>query len=512
MSGMFLGDSLFNHPLDSFKIDAVTNMEGMLQGCGMSCENLSVTLDSWKTQATALNKNNINLGTLNADQYYNQTGQAAITALQTRGWTITGGTYAADCLTPKSWFVTVWDLTKPTNRTNHNPASTISFGVSGSNYKIYWEDVNNPSTHDTLTVPGSSFVSRFYLTVPAGTTKVRIKAYKGRGSLNSLRNMCFDDPERLIAVEQWGTAQWSSFEYAFHLCKNMDVTATDRPNLTACTSLGGMFHKCTSLVNANGSISSWNTENITTMLGMFSGATSFNQPLNWNTENVTDMAEMFEGATSFNQPLNWNTEKVTTMQAMFAEATSFNQPLNFNTQNVTRLGSMFSKATSFNQPLDFNTQNVIYMNFMFEGATSFNQPINWNIPNVISMEFMFSGATSFNRPFGSTFTSSMSNTQDMGRMFEGATSFDQSLNDFKIDAVYSMYNMLKGSGISCENLSTTLDSWATQATTLGKNNINLYDITTVPNMYNEMGRDAITALQARNWYICLLYTSDAADD
>ena len=41
------------------------------------------------------------------------------------------------------------------------------------------------------------------------------------------------------------------------------------------------------------------------MRDMFTGATSFNQPLNnWNVSNVTDMDSMFYEATSFNQPLH----------------------------------------------------------------------------------------------------------------------------------------------------------------------------------------------------------------
>lgn len=43
---------------------------------------------------------------------------------------------------PNDWFVTVWDMSKPTNRTAGNPASTISVPILGSNYTLYWEDVN----------------------------------------------------------------------------------------------------------------------------------------------------------------------------------------------------------------------------------------------------------------------------------------------------------------------------------------------------------------------------------
>ena len=44
---------------------------------------------------------------------------------------------------------------------------------------------------------------------------------------------------------------------------------------------------------------------VTSMAGMFSQASNFNQPLNdWNVASVTSMEEMFEDATNFNQSLN----------------------------------------------------------------------------------------------------------------------------------------------------------------------------------------------------------------
>ena len=483
MSYMFQATTAFDQPLDNFRIDAIASMGDMLEDCGMSCENRSSTLDSWANKAVALGKNNINLGGLDnyfITAYYNQMGQTAIAALQARGWTITGGTYVADCLTPNIWFTTLWDLTKPTDRTTNNPATTIAFPGIGSGYTLYWEDVDDPTPlgkHGIVTVT----TQPYYLPVPSGTTKVRIKAYKGSGTFSAIDHNSWnnaDDTERLIAVEQWGTTVWSSMENAFLNCGNMDVTATDKPNLSQCNDLSHMFRGCSSLVNTNGSISNWNTENIIDMRGMFIGATSFNQPIgNWNTGSVTHMAGMFWGATSFNQPLtNFDTKNVTSMYAMFQEATSFNQPLtSFDTKNVIDMSKMFREATSFNQPLtNFDTKNVTNMSDMFREATSFNQPLtSFDTKNVINMSDMFYRATSFNQPLGS----------------------------FKIDNVTYMAHMLYNCGMSCQNLSSTLDSWKTQAATLNKNNIDLGDISTVPNMYNETGRDAITALTARGWTI-----------
>ena len=65
------------------------------------------------------------------------------------------------------------------------------------------------------------------------------------------------------------------------------------------------------------------------MVGMFNGAKSFNGSLStWQTSNVTNMSNMFNGAKSFNSDLSaWNTSNVINMKYMFGGATSFNQDL-----------------------------------------------------------------------------------------------------------------------------------------------------------------------------------------
>ncbi|MEM4181872.1 MAG: BspA family leucine-rich repeat surface protein, partial [Candidatus Pacearchaeota archaeon] len=114
---------------------------------------------------------------------------------------------------------------------------------------------------------------------------------------------------------------------------------------------------------------------------MFSGASSFNQPLNnWDTSNVQDMSGMFSYASSFNQPLdNWNTSNVQDMSYMFAGASSFNQPLdNWNTSNVQDMSDMFYRASSFNQDLSsWNVSNLkgyvgAYNMFSYSGLSTAN--------------------------------------------------------------------------------------------------------------------------------------------
>ena len=457
MTEMFENATSFDRPLDSLKLDAGPDMINMLYNCGMNCENLSITLAHW----ASLNKTNIDLGNLDANKFYNAQGQTAINTLRTTlNWSITGGAYAPDCVTARSWFTTVWDITKHTDRTNDTPASTIAFPGIGSGYKIEWEDADNPTLaghHGTVTVPLSSATSPYYLAVPSGITKVRIKAYKAAGTFDGFAHDYFapNDRERLISVEQWGTTVWHTLVDAFRQCKNMDVLAQDRPNLSACTDLSIMFNNCKSLKNTNGSISGWNTSNITKMSNMFDQADLFNQPLNaWDVSNVDTMSAMFASTLAFNQPLNnWDTRKVKDMGGMFWGATAFNQDISsWNTSSVTNMGAMFNEATAFNQPLNnWNTSYVTYMKDMFRDATAFDQP----------------------------------------------------LDSFEIDAITNMEDMLRNCGMSCTNLSNTLDSWKNQARRLDKRNVDLGIIYTVDNVYNETGRDAIAVLKAAplNWTI-----------
>jgi len=292
------------------------------------------------------------------------------------------------------------------------------------------------------------------------------------------------DKNRLLDVEQWGGVHWTSMENAFHGCQNLNLTSADFPDLSATTSLSSMFQACASLngpqnigswqtqnitnmaslfsgaFNFNQAIGTWNTQNVTNMTALFNFATSFNQPIgSWNTQNVTTMAVMFFGAADFNQPIDsWNIQNVTNLQQMFRQASQFNQPLNsWNTNAVTNMNSVFYAAQNFNQPLDnWNTQNVTNMNSMFFGAQAFNQPIgNWNVQNVSNMSSMFNGAISFNQPLGNWNTQSLNGVVSM---FSGALSFNQPIGSWNMQNV-SFLNSMFANAVS---FNQPLDAWNTQ--------------------------------------------------
>ncbi|MCA0230733.1 MAG: BspA family leucine-rich repeat surface protein [Bacteroidetes bacterium] len=164
----------------------------------------------------------------------------------------------------------------------------------------------------------------------------------------------------LTDVSQWGTAAWTSMERMFDNCQNLNISATDVPNLSGVSSMLGMFVSCKKL-NGPTNIGTWNVSNITNMESMFSGATIFNQNISgWNVGNVTTMNSMFQSAAAFNQPIStWDVNKVTNTSRMFNSATAFNQPIgNWDVSEVNDMSIMFYNATAFNQTLGKWTLNA----------------------------------------------------------------------------------------------------------------------------------------------------------
>lgn len=273
-------------------------------------------------------------------------------------------------------FVTVW---KPSNTSSaisggtNSTSTQIWFPGKGNNFNVTWEEIGFTSHNGSMT--NISSTDKFLIDfgtplnpIPSEAT-YKVSVSNGQGTFERIKFPEFaaispalqipviptfnGDTNKILEVAQWGNIQWLSFEGSFAKCINLDITATDSPNLSMATSTSMMFYECNSLIG-NPSFNNWNTSNITNMSHMFASAGNFNQPLgNWDTSKVTNMVWMFHYLSKFNQPLlNWDVSKVTNMDHMFHICTDFNQPLNsWNVSNVTSMRSILENTAAFNQPL-----------------------------------------------------------------------------------------------------------------------------------------------------------------
>lgn len=104
------------------------------------------------------------------------------------------------------------------------------------------------------------------------------------------------DRLKLLEIQNWGNIAWISMYAAFYGCSNMDVTATDVPDLSGVTYMTFMFRNSFSLVG-NSSFENWDVSSVTYMDYMFFFAISFNQDLSsWDVSSVTNMSIMFHSS------------------------------------------------------------------------------------------------------------------------------------------------------------------------------------------------------------------------
>ena len=123
--------------------------------------------------------------------------------------------------------------------------------------------------------------------------------------------------DKALAIEQWGAVRWESMALMFQNCRNLNITATDAPDLGRVTDMSNMFQSAGSM---NGSIGHWDTSNIENMGFMFDGATVFNADIStWDTSSVTSMRFMFRNANAFAGKIaQWDFSQVTDVERILA--------------------------------------------------------------------------------------------------------------------------------------------------------------------------------------------------
>lgn len=377
-------------------------------------------------------------------------------------------------------FITVWQpgITSTPAVTVDAPSQATSnqiwFPGTGTNYTIQWEEIGFPQHHGIMENVTSTGQILIDFGIPSredgSNTTYRVRVSNGNGVFQQIK-FAIHQPlsssadvllpqlqikgsaDKLLTIEQWGNIQWTSMNAAFANCQRVGMTASDSPNLSNVTDASLMFYRANAFAG-NDFMQNWNTATIQNFSFMFAlqhipgqiyspDLNNFNPPNlnNWDVSAATNISYMFAGRGLFNQNISsWDVSNVTTAAWMFTACNNYNQPLNsWNTSNFRHINNMFSSTGAFNQPLDnWDTSEIINMNGTFSNAQVFNQPLEmWDVSKVKKMGSMFGQTQSFNQPLGNWNLSSLENAN----------------------------GMFGGSGMNCENYSTTLLGWADNSNT-----------------------------------------------
>ncbi len=427
-AGIFSNASSFDQSLGDWAIVTTTGigMVGFFDNSGMSIENYDQTLIGWAALAQDPEGGvNNSVGFSAEGLLYCDGADARQLLIDEFNWFITGDELALEC--QPAPFITIWQSDNE-GLSEDNQITIPTASGETYNYNVYWEDVNDASVNGLETGIDDDITIEF---PEPGTYRVEI-----RGEFPRILFDNSGDKDKILSIEQWGEITWSSMGSAFDGCSNLELNASDVPDLSEVTELFRMFRGASTMTGAD---ANWE----------------------WDVSEILNMNQMFLGASNFDGNIGtWTPESATGMAAMFFEASSFNQDIGgWDVSEVEIMGQMFTSASSFNQNIGgWVVSGVEDMAQMFSGAISFNQDISsWDVSNVESMAQMFLGAADFNQDIGGW---TPVNVSDMRNMFQNATSFNQNLGAWNIGSVTMMNNMLDNSGLSTENYDATLAGWA----------------------------------------------------
>ena len=286
---IFDGCTSFNQNLGNWKLEKCSNL--VLEGCGMSVENYSKSLEGWAAQPNINSKLVLRARGLK----YNDDGKVAREKLiNEKQWDIRSDRYYA---APEKPFITRW---------KGEAGRELRIPIEGKKYKLVIKKVDGTvlKTEPSVSI-GRWQGKSFYAYIPSEDGELLIEA--GPVGVTSI-DMAYGTPKNLLRVEQFGTVAWSSMGRAFKDCENLQFApGIDSPDLFDAESMNEMFSGCTAF---NADISNWDVHNVKGMRKMFLGCTVFNADITgWDVRNVYGMEDIFKDCRSFNHNLGkWKIE------------------------------------------------------------------------------------------------------------------------------------------------------------------------------------------------------------
>ncbi len=269
-----------------------------------------------------------------------------------------------------------------------------------------------------------------------------------------------------IDISNWKTNSLEDTGSMFSGCKSLtEVIGIDSIDMTHLTNISSMFQMDSSLITLP-YLSNWDTSNVVSMLGVFSGCSKLESLdlTNWNTGNVETMQNMFSGCSKLNENnlkglSLFDTSEVTNMAYMFQSTGFVNLDLNnFNTSKVTDINYMFGNTSKLQEVKgNFDTSSVNRINNLFYNSNisdiSQLNIADWDVSKVTSLTYVFSKDNNLKYiPVGKW---DVSNVTDFSYTFYLSPSFENlPVSNWDVSSATTMRGMFWGTGVKTLDVST----------------------------------------------------------
>lgn len=248
---------------------------------------------------------------------------------------------------PVPTFTSTWNTTSTS--TGSSSANQIALPLQSNgtyDFTVDWGDGTSPDSIDSWDDPAATHT----FTTP-GPQTVTIT-----GTIEGFRFDNAGDRRKITDVTSWGPLKLGNDGSYFFGADNLNITATDAPDLSGTTNMSSAFRNATSLTAAtDAGLQVWDVQTVRDMRSMFQGATGFNADISgWDVGNVTSMRSMFAGAVAFNADLaTWDVGNVANMRSMFDGAVAFDRDLgDWDVSNVDDMTDMFAGGVDVGLSLD----------------------------------------------------------------------------------------------------------------------------------------------------------------
>lgn len=282
------------------------------------------------------------------------------------------------------------DLVLEVRTTGAAETFTLPLKDATTSLTIEWGD----ETTSEITTYNDADLAHEYADI--GTYNIRLLS---GGTFGGIRFVNTGDKDKIYDISTWGNLAWTHMAYAFMGCSNLQVTATDTPDLSANTSLYSAFQSCTALTSID--VTGWDVSGVTSMFRTFLGCSNLATITGiggWDTSSVGVLTGTFQNSDVAALDLSlWDTSSLTLSDLTFSGCSSLAtlDVSGWDVTSVKNLANTFSNCSNL-ESLDLSSWVTT------TALTSLNSTW-WNCEKLTTVDvtgFVTSSVTYMNSAFG----------------------------------------------------------------------------------------------------------------